>query len=246
MEIKGVTETIVHHVRDQIITGELLPGARLNETELAKGLSVSRAPLREAFRVLEHDQLIVRLPRHGCYVAELNTGHLEKVYEARCMIESFAIDVLEAAGIRDLPTVEQASSEISEFSLPPMSDKPAMLNYVTVMAEFHVRIIEATENSWISNFYESITVNLKRYQFICLYIPGLTENSHQMHARILSSIRKGQYKAAKNYLLAHINHTVELIKRKIHLCEQDIGTLMDESIQARGERLVAQNHSYRR
>lgn len=243
MEIKGVTESIVHHLRDQIITGELLAGARLNEMELAKRLKVSRAPLREAFRVLEHDHLIVRLPRHGSYVAELNTGHLEKVYEARCMIESFAIDVLEARGVKILPKAEQALEDISACSLPPMSDKQAMLNYVTVMADFHVRLIEATENSWVSNFYESITVTLKRYQFICLYIPGLSEKSHQMHARILSSIRKGQYKSAKEYLISHINQTAELIKTRIHQRDQAISKLMDESIPPQDKKLADQDYS---
>ncbi len=215
MEIRGVTESIVHHLRDRIITGELPPGFRLNEVELAKKLKVSRAPLREAFRVLENDRLIVRLPRHGSYVASLNVENLEEVFEARRMIESYVVDILESRDIRGLPKTERALNESSGMVFPSLSDKQDMLEYVRAMTNFHISMIEAAENNWIAQFYQSITVNLMRYQFICLYIPGLTKNSYEMHQKILDSIKQGEYRLAKDHLLSHINSTAVLIKKEI-------------------------------
>lgn len=215
MEIRGVTESIAHHLRDQIITGELPPGFRLNEVELAKKLKVSRAPLREAFRVLENDRLIIRMPRHGSYVADLNAEHLEEVFEARRMIENHVLDILESRSIKALPKAEKALDASLTLSFPSLSDKHAMLEYVTTLTHFHVGLIEAAENNWITKFYQSITVNLTRYQFICLYIPGLTKNSYEMHERILRNIKKNDFGKARELLLSHIDSTADLIKEEI-------------------------------
>ena len=224
----GVTESIVNHLRDQIIMGELAPGARLNEMEIATGVGISRAPLREAFRVLENDHLIVRQPRRGCYVAERSGEHLEKLYEARSMIESFAIDVLESRNLRTLPRLEESLDAMSGTAVPPVTDRHGRLEYLKTLTQFHTRLIEETDNHWAIGFYQSINLSLTRYQFICLYIPGLTVGSSQMHEKILDSIKKGQYRLAKDDLLFHINHTALLIKREIQGREGAVSKLEPE------------------
>ena len=61
MQIRGVTEGVIEHLRDQIVTGELNAGQRLNENHLAASIGVSRPPLHEAFRVLQHERLIASI-----------------------------------------------------------------------------------------------------------------------------------------------------------------------------------------
>lgn len=215
MEIRGVTDSLAEHLRDSIITGEFLPGSRLNEADLASQLGVSRAPIREAFRVLENDNLIVRKPRHGTYVADLTIGALEKVYQARKMIETFAIDHFQIKKIRHLPKAEKALMKASNLSLPSFENKDEMVKYVFSFADFHIGLIQETKNEWIIRFYQSITYSLARYQFICLFIPGLTANSFEMHEKILKEISKGKYAKAKSTLLEHIDRTAALINKRL-------------------------------
>lgn len=66
--VRGVTESVVQYLRIHIIEGELVPGQKLNEIELAVRLGINHTPLREAFRILENAHLIVSIPRKGCYV----------------------------------------------------------------------------------------------------------------------------------------------------------------------------------
>jgi DNA-binding GntR family transcriptional regulator len=221
LEIISVAGTIVHHLREPILTGELAPGLRLNETEIANQLGVSRAPLREAFMVLEHDHLIVRQPRHGCYVANMSVEHLEKLYTARSMIESFAIDVFESRKLKSFPKVEEILDVTRGTTAPPLTDRRAMSEYLKKMAQFHNLLIEATENDWVIQFYQSIIPSLFRYQFRCFYIPGLTQNSNQLHEKILDLIKQGNYRLAKKDLLFHINHTASLIKTEIQPQEKE-------------------------
>lgn len=73
-----------------IIGGRFGPGARLNEVHLAAELGVSRAPLREAARLLENRGLVVSHPRRGFFVRELTARSLDDVYDLRMALERHA------------------------------------------------------------------------------------------------------------------------------------------------------------
>jgi len=182
---------------------------------LAVALKVSRAPVREAFSVLEKDNLIYREPRRGSYVAELTIDSLEKVFQARKMIEIFAMDLLEKKGIRSLIDAERALSLASNLAIPSAEDRDAMLRYVQTFADFHLSLVKATENEWLMQFYQSITVNLARFQFICMYVPGRTSKSLEMHKKVLCALKRGNYARTKILLTSHIEDTEAFIKKQI-------------------------------
>ena len=80
---------IAEELRTAILNGDLAPGSRLVETELASTFQVSRGPLREALRTLERDGLIKYLPRRGNYVASLSSRDWQEVYSLRFVLERF-------------------------------------------------------------------------------------------------------------------------------------------------------------
>lgn len=215
MEIKGVTESSVQHLRGLIITGELEAGQKLNETQLALSLGVSRPPLREAFRVLENENLVASIPRKWTYVTNLSIEDLEEVYQAREMLECYAIELFKAKNIRDLPKVESAMALASGLSEPPENTRDEKIRYLNTMADFHVKLIESTENKWVVHFFNALSSQLARYQFIYLYIPGSTKVSLAKHREILDLIKKGSFARAKKELKAHIGNTFERLKRSI-------------------------------
>jgi len=94
LEVQSLTKSVLEYIRNHIITGELVPGQRLNENDLAARLKVSRPPIREAFRVLESEHLVVSVPRKGAYVTELSADDLVEVYQTREMIECYAVELL--------------------------------------------------------------------------------------------------------------------------------------------------------
>jgi DNA-binding GntR family transcriptional regulator len=155
------------------------------------------------------------MPRRGTYVPDLTIDGLEKVYQARIMIESFAVDLFEKTGIRDLIDAERALFRASKLAIPSLEDREAMLRYVLTFADFHLGLVKATGNEWLIQFYQSITLNLARFQFICLYVPGLTSKSLEMHKKILGALKKGNYAQTKSLLTSHVEYTVSFIKRQI-------------------------------
>lgn len=78
---RNLSEQIADHLSDRIIRGELLPGQRLPETELARQLDVSTNSLREAFRLVEKRHLIDVQARRGARVREINDRQVRELYD---------------------------------------------------------------------------------------------------------------------------------------------------------------------
>ncbi|MDF1820811.1 MAG: GntR family transcriptional regulator [Alcanivoracaceae bacterium] len=76
-----MSEQIAHHLANQIIRGEMLPGDRIQELRIAGELEVSRGSVREALLVLERRHLIDILPRRGAVVKDMSEAHVRSLYE---------------------------------------------------------------------------------------------------------------------------------------------------------------------
>jgi len=85
-------DQIVSSIRTAIIDGELSPGSRLVDTDLAQQLNASRPTIREAFRRLEHEGVVVNFPYRGYFVAELRPSHVFELLELRGLLEGRAAE----------------------------------------------------------------------------------------------------------------------------------------------------------
>jgi DNA-binding GntR family transcriptional regulator len=215
MEIKSVTNIATEYLRKQIITGEMTAGQRINETDLAARLKISRPPIREALRILENEHLVVNSPRKGTNVASISIEDLQNTYQAREMLECYSIDILKGKNIRILPHVIASVEAASRLSVPSQDNKEDIFNYLKAFVDFHIKLIESTGNGWVIHCYNSISSHLARYQFVYLYIPTSGRRSIEEHKQILEFIKDGEYSKAKKFMKKHINYTFDFLKNKI-------------------------------
>src|SRR6202163_1343683 len=102
---QALPEAAAERLRTLIIEGELAPGARLNERELSERLGVSRTPLREAFRMLAADGLLVQLPNRGAQVVTLSPDDVRHAFEVMASLEGLSGE-LAVARVTDDDLVE--------------------------------------------------------------------------------------------------------------------------------------------
>ena len=135
-------DVVFNTLREAILKGELKPGERLMELQLAAKLGVSRTPIREAIRMLEQEGLAVTIPRKGAEVAEITEKNLRDVLEVRCALEELAVqlacDRMDEEGVREL----RAAAETFESILN--SDDITQIAQADVA--FHDIIYAATDN----------------------------------------------------------------------------------------------------
>jgi DNA-binding GntR family transcriptional regulator len=215
MEILGVTNSTVQYLREQIITGELAPGQKLSEMAISSHLGISRPPLREAFRVLENEHLVLSIPRKGCYVTQVSMEDCRHIYEAREMIECHAVELLKAQNVRELPEVASAVASVSpDLPKQDSGNQGKIKGSENPFPGFHIKLVESTGNRWVVRLYNSISSNLARYQYMC-FVPRLLAKVQEEHEQILDFIRRGNYDQAKDLLRFHINSFFKVIEDRI-------------------------------
>jgi DNA-binding GntR family transcriptional regulator len=87
-------DVVADALREAIVTGRLKPGERIKEMPLARQLDVSRGPIREALRLLEHDGLLELVPNRGAIVPEVHAADVLEVYALRAALGSLALHKL--------------------------------------------------------------------------------------------------------------------------------------------------------
>ena len=153
-------DVVFQTLREAILRGDLQPGERLMEIQLANKLGVSRTPIREAIHMLEQEGLVVTIPRKGAEVAKMTLKDMEDVLEIR-----EALDVLAA---------QLACGRISEEGLAELKDKKKDFELslksadVKQIAEadvrFHDVIYEATGNPKLVNLLNNLREQIYRYR----------------------------------------------------------------------------------
>lgn len=89
---RTLSDHVTQQLRQAILTGQLKPGQRIVEREIAEAMRTSRGPVRDALKLLENERLVVRYPHKGTFVAWLNLQDAEEIYSLREAIESLAVD----------------------------------------------------------------------------------------------------------------------------------------------------------
>ncbi len=140
-------DVVFNTLREAILKGELKPGERLMELQLASKLGVSRTPIREAIRMLEQEGLAITMPRKGAEVAKMTLKDMEDVLEIREALDELAAQV--------------ACQRITEEQLVRLKERKQNFEHslksgdVKLIAEadvkFHDVIYEATGNPKLVN-----------------------------------------------------------------------------------------------
>ena len=87
--VPSLKQRVYDCLLQQIVSGELPPGTHLMESEIAKAMSISRAPIREALNMLERDGFTKSIPHRGSEVAEVTMQNVQEFWEARYVLEPY-------------------------------------------------------------------------------------------------------------------------------------------------------------
>ena len=135
-EYLPLPDVVFKTLRQAILKGELEPGERLMEIQLAERLGVSRTPIREAIRKLELEGLVLMIPRKGAEVARISENNLRDVLEVRRTLEELAVDLACQRMTEDeLEELEEASA-LQDISHMPARTKCAVLGWHTLEEMF--------------------------------------------------------------------------------------------------------------
>jgi DNA-binding GntR family transcriptional regulator len=193
-------ERIVQALRDGILTGKLKPGERLNESRLARELSMSRIPVREALQKLEEQGLVVNIQRKGMFVVSLTEAELQKINSLRLVLESEALVLCKAYRTAEHEKKLTRLVELWESSASSMPPSGA----AELDLEIHRTIWSVSGNEFLVKTLTGLLVPLFAYRVIRKLNVEHQRWGQNTHLPFLQFIRGESDKTAEAVVLEHL------------------------------------------
>ena len=206
-EYLPLRDVVFNTLRQAILKGELAPGERLMEIQLAERLGVSRTPIREAIRKLELEGLVLMIPRKGAEVAKISEKSLRDVLEVRRSLEELAIELA-----CQRMTEEEVDAQEEFKAAVACGDA---MKIAETDETYHDVIYKGTGNDRLVQILNNLREQMYRYRLE--YIKD--EDKRQIllleHDKILKAVKLRRVEEAKEAMREHIDNQEITVSRNI-------------------------------
>lgn len=217
-EYLPLRDVVFNTLRQAILKGELKPGERLMEIQLANKLGVSRTPVREAIRKLELEGLVLMIPRKGAEVAEITRQDMEDVLEVRTALEELAVkDACDHITDAQLSELKKASNEFKKALL----EGKDLVTCADADMHFHDVILSATNNRRLIQMLNNLSEQMYRYRMEYLKDERTHKTLIEEHDAIRRALKKHDKVKAGAVIRVHIDNQKRSILESLTEKEED-------------------------
>jgi DNA-binding GntR family transcriptional regulator len=189
-------------IKTKIICLQLKPGEKIFENEIARGLKISRTPVREALLILENEKLVECDGRLGFVVKKLKTKEVEEYFSIRKALEAFAapliierITAAEIEALKNNTTEAQGYLKRNDFN-----------NIVLCETKFHEILWRSTKSEVFFQIISGLSDKFQWIRAIALSAQGACRESIDDHKEIVSLLGKKDSDKLKKFISLHIEH----------------------------------------
>ncbi|HZD92491.1 MAG TPA: GntR family transcriptional regulator [Pseudolabrys sp.] len=193
-------ESLRQQLADDIVRGDLAPGAPLDETELARRFNVSRTPVREAIRLLAAAGLVEVRPHRAAVVARPSHAALIGMFEVMAELESLCAGY--AAERMRAPERRAMEEEHEKLRVLVQDGDPQ--RYHQANEAFHATIYTGAHNDYLAELTLMTRARVRPFRRAQFRIRGRLANSHVEHDRVVQAILRGERVMAAQTMYAHI------------------------------------------
>jgi DNA-binding GntR family transcriptional regulator len=191
---------VADELRKLIYSGELAPGARLNEAALATRMGTSRGPIREAMRMLAGTGLVTPVAHRGMFVRQMSMRDMLESYDLRALIFGFAarratefLTPERVQSLQDMLTQMEQACAANESSL-----------YYELNLRFHALILEYSNNRHAAQAYEAYVNELHVFRRRFFNYTKKMQRSNEEHRAIVDAIVAGDATLANELAEKHV------------------------------------------
>lgn len=202
IERRTYKEQAYREIRQMIVDGELVPGAKVVVRLLAERLQLSPTPIKAALAGLERDGFLTSIAHRGYFVPEVAMQDMREIYELR--------EVLDGVAARNAAALPDPRAFV-EASLRPLYEEQRRLlaeeagrGYSNVDVEFHQAIWHAAGNSRLAQFMDNLGGQLRFGSGSSSRIPGRIADALEEHAAIMDAVARGDAERAERLSREHV------------------------------------------
>lgn len=213
----SLKQLIADEIKRRIIYGELEFGQKISENSFAQELGTKRTPVREAFILLQGEDLVSIVPQKGTYVFTITKEEIAQIGEHRFILEYASLESLQKKDTR-----QQFIDEMAEIlrNHKEALEGNDMLNCEKFDSIFHKRIIDYSDNKYIISSYKIIADRAKAIRFRTLRTQERFRNVLNNHEKIYRLFVEGNMKQCKTALRSHINNILRRVINEPQMYER--------------------------
>jgi DNA-binding GntR family transcriptional regulator len=212
---KPLREDIHTLLRERIVKGDIPPGSRLQDVQLAAELGVSRTPVREALLRLEGEGLVESDPNRGFFVAPLSRKEVLEIYPMVWALECLALDSCGLPTPSQIQALRQINAEMAAVPADPLHRQELDLRW-------HQTLVESCANERLKEFLAALKQIVRRYEYVYMRDGALVRRSVRDHAEILEALVKKKPKLARRLLERNWRAGMESVLTHLNGPEQGI------------------------
>jgi len=202
MEVPSVADIARRYVEDAVWTGKFRPGCQVKEEIVADALGISRPPIREAFKLLEAEGLLRRVPRKGVFVTEIKEKDVMEIYTLKAELYAFSI--------------QRSFQGLSSADVDRMGDIVFNMEAVVAQASHHIESyqelniafhnihVDNADHQRMKRILQNLHNQIRYYSSQTLLNRHHIVTSCQYHRRIFEAFRMGDMASAIALTREHV------------------------------------------
>jgi DNA-binding GntR family transcriptional regulator len=206
-EPRLLASEVVERLRDMIIQGELVPGAKLNERVLCERLRTSRTPVREAIKYLASEGLVELLPNRGAIVTPITAATVREMFELLGALEALAGELAcikasdaDIAGIRAL-----------HYQMLAHHARGELAPYFRCNQQIHMRLVECAGNTTLTNTYRALNSHVRRARYMANLSRERWDQAAEEHQKILDALIRRDGALLPVLLRSHLSNKMLVV-----------------------------------
>ena len=200
-------DEVAERLRELILSGELEPKERINETELCERFGISRTPLREAIKILATEGLLELLPNRGARVGSVSEAEIEEIIEVVAGLEATAADL----ACRVIGDAEIDAIEAKTIVMEKAFQRRDHVAYFTLNREIHEAMMQAARNGTLAGIYGNLSSRIQRMRYTAHKTDEQWQRAVDEHRRMVELLRAREAEALARLMRDHIRGKKEVI-----------------------------------
>lgn len=207
----SLAEEAYREIRDALLSGEIEPGQRLSEPELALRFNTSRSPVREALFRLEHEGFVDRLPSGRLRAASLDVAYLEQLYVVRADLEGLAARL----AVPLLRTVDLDAMMRSVEEMDSAVSNGDAAGAIAAGEKFHDVLMRECGNAPLVALLSGLNARISRFRAVVASLGRYDPDRVLEHRRILQALYERNADLAQAAMIEHVSRSAAVLVRRL-------------------------------
>jgi DNA-binding GntR family transcriptional regulator len=208
--VANLGDSAFRRLRDEIVTGRLLPNERLVELDLSERLGIGRTAVRTALVRLEAEGLVSRERHRGAKVRLVDEREAIEILEARAVLEGLGVRHAAATAARE--DVEALDAILARMRA--RLDAGDLLGASDENAVLHRRLLAMSGHATVERLIATLNSQIVRFQYRTIMVPGRPQQSFAEHAAIVEAVAQGDPPKAEAAMRDHLANVAAALAQR--------------------------------